>query len=273
MELTAPAKAAIVAFAGVLGLCIGSFLNCAAWRAVRGEKVSRGRSRCPTCGHTLGALELIPLASYVAQRGRCRSCGGRISPRYPAAELVCAAAYVMCVLRFGLSFEALRAAMFASVLLCCAITDIDAGVIPDRFHAAGAICWVATLPLVAGERAGGLLEDSLRLARTGLLGGVCIAGGLLLLSLLMDRILGRESMGGGDVKMFFTTGLYLGAAMNLLCVIASCVTGVLYGAVLLRVRRKSGDSAFPLAPAIAVSAFAVLLAGNLERHLALAFGA
>ena len=72
-----------VIVAAMLGAIAGSFLNCAAWRIVRGESFVRGRSRCPSCGHILGVTELIPVVSWALQRGRCRSCGQRISPRYP----------------------------------------------------------------------------------------------------------------------------------------------------------------------------------------------
>ena len=76
-----------VIVAAMLGAIAGSFLNCAAWRIVRGESFVRGRSRCPSCGHILGVTELIPVVSWVLSRGRCRYCGEKVSVRYPLTEL------------------------------------------------------------------------------------------------------------------------------------------------------------------------------------------
>ena len=71
-----------VIMAACLGAVAGSFLNCAALRIVRGEPFVKGRSHCPHCGHVLGPLELVPVISWLVQRGRCRACGAKISPRY-----------------------------------------------------------------------------------------------------------------------------------------------------------------------------------------------
>lgn len=265
-DLPTASAVIILAFTAVVGLCLGSFLNCAAWRLSHGESVSRGRSHCALCGHTLGPAELIPLFSYAFLGGRCRWCGGHISARYPAVEAICAAAYVLCVVRFGLTFEALRAAVLTSLLLCLSLVDLDTLVIPDRFHVAGIIWWLVTLPLVALGKSGGFLQELWRLAADGLLGGFCIAVPLLLISLVMDRALGRESMGGGDIKLFFTVGLYLGPLPNLLNIIVSCIAGLIFGII-----GRAKGKAFPFGPSVSFAAFVTLLAGRplLDWYLSL----
>jgi leader peptidase (prepilin peptidase)/N-methyltransferase len=80
----------IVAFAAVLGALVGSFLNVVLWRVPRGESIVHPPSHCPECGHELGPLELVPVLSWVALRGRCRHCGVHISARYPLVELAVA---------------------------------------------------------------------------------------------------------------------------------------------------------------------------------------
>ena len=72
--------------AALLGACMGSFLNCAAWRIVHGESVLRGRSHCDACGHVLAVRDLIPVVSYLAAHGRCRYCGAKLSRRHVLAE-------------------------------------------------------------------------------------------------------------------------------------------------------------------------------------------
>ena len=103
------------AVAVILGAVFGSFLNCAAWRIAHGESFLRGHSRCPSCGHELGARDLVPVLSWVFQRGRCRYCGVKISVRYPLTELAFALLTLLCLLRFDLSVLCLRNWIF----LCC----------------------------------------------------------------------------------------------------------------------------------------------------------
>ena len=79
------------ALAALLGACMGSFLNCMAWRVVHGESVLRGRSHCDACGHMLGARDLVPIVSYLASGGRCRYCGAKLSSRHVWGEVMGAA--------------------------------------------------------------------------------------------------------------------------------------------------------------------------------------
>ena len=83
-------KIYLIAVCALFGLVMGSALNCLAYRIAHKEKWSGGRSRCPDCGHTLKAADLIPLFSYLFLKGRCRYCGKKISPRYPIAEALLA---------------------------------------------------------------------------------------------------------------------------------------------------------------------------------------
>ena len=96
-----------LAVAGVLGACLGSFVNCLAWRMVHGESVWKGRSHCTECNHQLSALDLVPVLSWLFLRGRCRYCGQKVSPRYVVAELLCAAYFVSMVWAYGLTVHAL----------------------------------------------------------------------------------------------------------------------------------------------------------------------
>ncbi len=92
----------VMAFA--LGAVFGSFLNCAAWRIAHGESFLRGHSRCPACGHALGLPDLVPIFSWLFQRGRCRYCGVKISVRYPLTELAFGLITLLCLLRFDLTW-------------------------------------------------------------------------------------------------------------------------------------------------------------------------
>ena len=95
--------------AAVLGACLGSFLNCLAWRTVHGESVWRGRSHCDVCGHVLGARDLVPVVSFLASHGKCRYCGAKLSARHVWAEVVSALVFVSLLFQYDISLQALEA--------------------------------------------------------------------------------------------------------------------------------------------------------------------
>ena len=238
-----------VVMAACFGAVMGSFLNCAAFRVVRGESFLTGRSRCPACGHALTALELVPVLSWALQRGRCRACGAKVSVRYPLTELGFALVTVLCLLRFDLTVLCLRNYVFLCCLFLLTLTDLEDMVIPDGCHIASVLAWLAALPfLFTGW------GDVLR----SLIAALLFGGGLLGISLVMDKVLGRDSLGGGDIKLFAVVGLYLGVTGTLFALLAACVLGLLMNVAL---KRKDADRAFPFGPAIALAAALMLLYG------------
>jgi len=237
-----------VIMAACFGAVAGSFLNCVAWRIVHGEPFVSGRSRCPHCHHVLGPLELIPVFSWLAQKGRCRSCGERISVRYPLTELAFALVTVLCLLRFDLTALFVRNLVFLGCLFLLTLTDLDAMIIPDGCHIVALVAWLAALPFVGMGRR----EIIIHVAA-----GVALGGGLLLVSLIMDKIMGRDTLGGGDIKLLAVVGLYLGPIGALFALVLACVIGLLFHAL----GRGEGARPFPFGPSIAVAAAAMLLYG------------
>lgn len=233
----------------LFGAALGSFLHCAAWRIARRESFLSGRSRCPQCGHTLGAPDLVPVFSWFFLRGRCRHCGARVPARYPISELLFALLTLACLLCFDLTLLCARNLVFLGCLFCLALTDLDACIIPDGCLLLAAGAWAATAPFLGMGWAG---------AARQLLAALVFGGGMLGLSLLMDRILKKETLGGGDVKLFAVMGLYLGLIGSLFALLFSCVLGLLFA----RLLRRGAGQPFPFGPAIAVSAAAMLLFGG-----------
>lgn len=255
LHLSAALTAYILAMTALLGLVAGSFLNCLAWRLSHGESVLRGRSHCARCGHTLGAGDLIPVVSYLMLKGRCRWCGEKISPRYPLTELSSMLIFLGIVLRYDVTFQALRLLILCCILLAAALVDLEIKLIPDRLLVSAALWYLITLPLVSGE--------VLHALWSGVKGGLAVFLPLLAFTLLADRIMGRETMGGGDLKLFFTVGLYLGLPLNLLNLITSCVLGVIFGICTGGLRAQNEDArAIPFGPAIAAGTYLTLLCGD-----------
>ena len=230
----------------VLGAVLGSAFNCLAFRLAREQKWSGGRSVCPACGHTLAPLDLIPLLSYALLRGKCRYCGTKVSPRYPASEAFLGVVLLSVLLRFGFSMDALVWAVFCCCLFTLSLVDLEIQIIPDRFLLIPAIFRLIQL----------FIEGNLL---SGILPGLAIGGGVLVLSLIMDKILQKDTMGGGDIKLLAVLGLYFSFAECLLMLILACVIGIVIASVLMKVE---SDAAFPFGPALSLAAWITMLIGQ-----------
>ena len=238
----------IFALAFVVGAVMGSFINCVAWRIAHGEDFIHGRSHCTTCGHILTPLELIPMVSYFMQKGKSRCCNEKISLRYPATELLTALVFVALVYKFGFSLNTLQFMVLSLLLLAVSLVDLETGLIPDGFILAGILNFVLFTILKDGMIFTGLLH--------GAIGGFSISLPILLLSLLMDKVLKKESMGGGDIKLYFMIGLYFSIKANVLLVLLSCIIGIAFNLLFqnIRVGEEENPLAFPFGPSIAMAA-------------------
>lgn len=239
----------LIVLCALLGLVMGSALNCLAFRIAHNEPWSGGRSRCPDCSHSLRAADLVPLFSYLALRGRCRYCGQKISPRYPAAEGLLAVIFVSLLLRYDLSLETAQLMILCGCLFCLSLVDLDIQIIPDRFLVIAALTRAAFLTATSPDILGQLWY--------ALWHGLALGGSILLLSLFMDKVLGRESMGGGDIKLLTVLGLYFNLPCCFLLLILACILGI----VLALSLGAKKDIAFPFGPALSAAAWLTLLFG------------
>lgn len=146
--------------------------------------------------------------------------------------------FLIIVLRFGIGIGMLRYMVLSCILMALSLVDLDSFTIPDGTIIAAIISWIITELFLPGaftlDISGGIIG--------GLVGGFAIAGAMLIISLVFDRLTGKESLGGGDIKLFFVAGLYLGGLKGLLCVIVSSVTGLLFVAVMKKQRIPFGPS-------------------------------
>lgn len=239
--------AILLGIAALLGACIGSFVNCLAWRLVAGESVLKGRSHCTSCGHTLGMLDLIPIVSWIALRGRCRHCGERVSPRYVIVEVVLAVVFAALLVAYGVSAQTLAYWALASILMAIALVDLDTYTIPNGFIVAALAVW---LLLTAASFAGLAQSEALAAALDGLAGAFAVGGGILLFSLAFEALTKRQSLGGGDIKLLFAVGLFLGLAASLLNLLIACILGLVLA--LVRPAHLPQADGAPLSPSAAV---------------------
>lgn len=239
------ASAAEVIAAGLFGSVIGSFLNVVAWRVPRKESLVSPGSRCPHCGADVKPYDNIPVLSWLLLRGRCRNCGGPISPRYPLVELATALVFAAVVAVRGFDDDLVLELPFVSALIALAAIDFDHKLLPNRIvYPMAAYGVIATLLVERSD----LVEN-------------LIAGAGAFLFLLVAVIAYPRGMGMGDVKLAGAMGLYLGLSI-IPALLAAFLSGSLVGVVILAREGAQGrKKAVPFGLFLALGGIVGVLAG------------
>ena len=225
-------------------LALGSFLNVVAARVPLRRSVVRPASACMSCGHELAWHDNVPVVSWLLLRGRCRSCGERISPLYPAVELATAGLVAACFVAFGLSGEAFVASFFCVVLVVLSAIDLTHRIVPNRI-----VLPAALVVLVA--------QTALEPNPEWTLGALGAAGFLFVAALAYPA-----GMGMGDVKLALLLGAMLGRTVSvglMVGMVAALVPSVVLLARHGSAARKMG---IPFAPFLAFGALVALFAGQ-----------
>lgn len=230
-----------IAVPAFFGLIVGSFLNVVIYRLPRGESLIRPGSRCPACKTPIKACDNIPIFSFLWLKGRCRSCGARISWRYPLVEALTALLFVFAFERFGVSTRSLFLLLFLSALVVVTFIDLEHQIIPHAI----------TLPAIPLGLLMSLLFHSPPFGEA-LVGAFAGAGLLYLVAVYGEVLLRKESMGGGDVNLIAAIGAFLGWKKMLLALFLGAVFGSVIGLILLGVRgsgfRGQGSPSCPQPP-------------------------
>jgi leader peptidase (prepilin peptidase)/N-methyltransferase len=256
----------------VLGLCVGSFLNVVIhrlpkmleqqWRADCAEfagtesppaesfNLVLPRSRCPSCGHRITALENIPLASYILLGGKCSACKARISPRYPLVESLAGLLSGYAAWRFGFGPAAFGALLFSWAMIALAFIDLDTSYLPDNI----------TLPLLWA----GLLVNLFGTFTDVESAVIGAAGGYLVLWSVYwayKLATGKDGMGYGDFKLLGAIGAWLGWKMLPLAILLSSIAGAAIGIALIVFARREHDKPIPFGPYLAIAGLIALFHG------------
>ena len=270
---TDPQTVAVVA--GIVGLCVGSFVNVVihrlpkmldrGWRAqcaeLAGESVAElprynlvtPRSQCPSCGHPISALENVPVLSYLVLRGRCSACKAWISARYPLVELLTGALTVAAALRFQGVPAIAAASLLLWTLVALTFIDFDTQLLPDSVTLP--LLWAGLIVNAAGILPGVTLRDAVIGAVAGYLA-------LWIVYWLFKLIRGKEGMGYGDFKLLAALGAWMGCQLLLPIVLLSSLVGAAVGIGL--VVFKGRDHQIPLAfgPFLAIAGAIALFFGR-----------
>jgi leader peptidase (prepilin peptidase) / N-methyltransferase len=257
----------------IFGLMVGSFLNVVIHRLpkmmeqewhnncleLQGKDIpeqkkftlSTPRSACPKCSHQITALENIPIISYLLLGGKCKGCKTKISIRYPFVEAITGALLGLVAYKFGYTDMTLFAWVFTLALITLTFIDFDTQLLPDDI----------TLPLLwlglLFNLNGGFTD-----LKSAVLGAA--AGYLILWSVywLFKIVTGKEGMGFGDFKLLAAIGAWFGWQLIPAVILLSSVLGAVIGIALILLKGKTGNTAIPFGPFLALGGIAALFYGQ-----------
>lgn len=262
----------IIAILILLGLCFGSFVNAFVWRLHEQHKpkkqrkagdkelsITKGRSMCVHCGHTLQTLDLIPVLSWLSLAGKCRYCKKSISPQYPLVELGTAALFVGSYFFWPNRLAGWENAAFALWLVCLTgfmaliIYDLRWMLLPNKI--VFSLYGVAGLFIIAK-----LLSEKSPGPVLSALAGVLIGGGIFYLLFTISK---GKWIGGGDVKLGFLLGALVGGPANALLVLfLASLLGSALALPLVAAGRAKRTTRIPFGPFLIIAAIIVQLFGS-----------
>jgi leader peptidase (prepilin peptidase) / N-methyltransferase len=280
-ELLASSPALFTAACLVLGLLVGSFLNVVIhrlpiildrqWRQQCAElhnsepppaaepfNLVVPRSACPSCKAPITALQNIPIVSYLVLKGRCASCGVRISPRYPIIEALTGILSAAVAWKYGFGWPTAAAIVLTWFLIALTFIDIDHQLLPDSLTLP--LIWIGLLLSLWGPQTGGgpLPVDM----RSSIIGA--IAGYLSLWSVyhLFRLLTGKEGMGYGDFKLFAALGAWLGWQMLLPIILFAAAVGAIVGITMIAVQGRDRAAPIAFGPFLAAAGWLALMFGH-----------
>jgi len=244
---------------GWLGLAFGSFINALVWRLRHKKDWVKGRSECTHCHHTLQVKDLIPILSWLWLRGKCRYCNKKIEDS-PLVELFTAGAFALSYLAWAEGFEGLGLLRFVLwlpllvILIALAVYDIRYMELPDRLTGAAAVTVIGHLLIRL------VIFDGRIDALTSAVLGFLTFGGLFY---VLFQISSGRWIGGGDVKLGFVMGVWLGGILpNLLVIFIASLLGTAIAILLLITGRASLKTKIPFGPLLIIAIFTVQLYGE-----------
>jgi leader peptidase (prepilin peptidase)/N-methyltransferase len=272
IELLQSSPAFLAVVAGLLGMLVGSFLNVVIHRLpkmmerewasqcaeLRGETIAPPetynlvvpRSACPACGHRIGALQNIPVVSWIALRGKCSACRTPISVRYPLVEALTGALSAGLALHFGYGLALAGALVFAWALVAAAFIDLDTTLLPDDITLP--LLWLGLLLNLGGTYVP--LADAVIGAAAGYLVLWSVYWGFKLLT-------GKEGMGFGDFKLLGAIGAFLGWKLLPVVILLSSVVGAIVGIAMIVFARHGRGVPIPFGPYLAAAGLLAMVWG------------
>jgi leader peptidase (prepilin peptidase)/N-methyltransferase len=232
--------------AALFGLILGSFLNVCIYRLPLDLALAKpSRSFCPACLGQIPWYDNIPLLSWLMLGRKCRRCRSAISWRYPAVEALTAIAFALAIAKHGATLEGCKLCLFAFLMIGCIFTDLEQMILPDEFTFGGIAAGLTLaclhplpepklLPVIFWKTFPGQFTNLLEAAAAAALPPFLIWA----MGEIMTRVLGRDALGFGDVKMVSAIGAFYGLIPTLSTVLIGSLLGSAAGAVFIWILKR-----------------------------------
>ncbi len=230
----------------ILGTILGSFYNVVAYRITKGESIIFPSSHCPKCGSKLRPWELIPVFSFILQKGKCSVCKNKISIFYMLSEIACGLLFVFCYLSFKMSFDLIIALTFISMLIIITLSDLYYMIIEDVILIVFGILILVEILLIHGVDA----------CISSILNGVLAFILMYTLKLFGDFIFKKESLGGGDIKLMGIFGIVIGFDMSIITIFLSAFLALPTSLIVLKTGK---NHEIPYGPFLALASIIIYL--------------
>lgn len=230
----------------IIGTIFGSFYNVVGYRLPKGESIIFPPSHCPNCNTKLGTLELIPILSFLIQKGKCKHCQHKISKFYVFFELLTGILFAIAYLIFDFTPELIIALTFISLLIIIVVSDYNYMIISDSVLIFFGIILAMEILLIKGTD----------IFFSHLISAVAAFLTMFAIKKIGDYLFKKESMGGGDIKLMFTFGLVLGYPMTIIAIFIGSLIGLPISLIMLK---KQTDHIIPFGPFLAAGGLIVFL--------------
>ena len=228
----------------IIGTIFGSFFGVVGGRLPEGESIVTPRSNCNKCHHILKWYELIPIFSYIIQKGKCRICKANIPILYPIIELISGLLFAVSYFCFGFSKELLIALCIVSFLGIVIVSDITYLIIPDEITILFSIL-VILIKAITFKFSDVIFS---------ILSGILLFCIMYCIMILGNKIFKKETLGGADIKLMFFVGLILPPSLGIFTIfVSSCIA--LPISVFFLIRNK--NSVIPYGPFILMALFLI----------------
>lgn len=241
----------------ILGTIFGSFYTVVGLRLPKGENFTTSHSKCDSCDNQLKLYEMIPILSYIIQRGKCRYCHKKIDIMLPLMEFFTGVLFSVSYYSFGLSYELLIALGIISLLIIVSVSDLNYLVIPDEVLIFFSIYFIIIQ----------IFNLGLKGCLTQILIGLFLFTLMYLIMLIGNKMFKRESLGGGDIKMMFLFGLVLDPLLGTLSIFLGSLIALPISFLLLI---KQKEKVIPFGPFLLI-AFAIIYFTKITPNMIIKF--
>lgn len=233
-------------FMFIIGTILGSFYNVVGYRIPKKESIIFPPSHCPKCNHKLHFYELIPILSFIIQKGKCTKCKEKISPFYPIFELITGILFTLSLMIYDLNPRLLIILTFISMLIIITISDIKYMIIPDNILIIFTVLLITEIYYIQG------LNTVISSIKEGLISFII----MFTIKKVGDFIFKKESMGGGDIKLMFLIGMILSYKNALLTIFLGSLIGLPISLITIK---NNSSHILPFGPLLASAATIIIL--------------